>query len=132
MSSAGGDVIGVSRRFTRPAPQTPDMLVLLNIMNAHPASIRFKYAQMFARLEDLSHVMVWSKLNHGNADNEATIYKIELPRLKMAFMPKVDADGVTRLYSLDQSGWFVSERASLQADRTIPVPVHTLYCFPLQ
>lgn len=53
------------------------------------------------------------------ASSVATV-KVELPRLKMAFMPKIDSDGVTRLHSLDQSGWFVSETASLGLDRSIP------------
>jgi thiol-disulfide isomerase/thioredoxin len=118
LSSAGGDVL--ASKWTRPERHTGDKLVLLNILNADPTTIRYKYAQIFSRLEDLSHVLMWSKNSHDHADGEVTIYKVELPRLRMAFMPKIDSDGVTRLHSLDQSGWFVSEAASLGPERSIP------------
>lgn len=34
---------------------------------------------------------------------------IECPRLKVKFQPRRDLDGRTRLYLLDQAGWFVSD-----------------------
>ena len=61
-------------------------------------------ATTFSRLDDLSHVLVWSSSLGEKKNDECHVTKIELPRLQMSFETKPGPDGKIRLYSCDYSG----------------------------
>ena len=55
--------------------------------------------QFCCRIDNLSHVLAWSQSSQANS-----VDLVEFPRLRLSF--RVGADG--RLFSVDQSGFFVS------------------------
>lgn len=61
--------------------------MLLNITAAPPGSALWRIAQLLARAEQLSHVLVWTKAI-GHAGEEVPISSIELPRLRTSFQAK--------------------------------------------
>ena len=85
---------------------------LHSLMDADPASSVFQLARVLSRIEDLSHVLVWAVVRSAEelaVGAAKTISIVELPRLKLKFQPRQDADGEVRLYSLDHDGFFVSD-----------------------
>lgn len=98
---------------------------LLNIANARRNSFLGRLARWVARLDNLSHVLVWST-SRGEVEDECEVSIVHLPRLKATFKPKVGDDGVARLYSLDHAGLFVTDRRTeslLELMRGIPQSV---------
>merc|ERR1712100_7714 len=88
-------------------------------------SFLYRLGTVLSRIEDLSHILVWSTTNTDNMrissqiddNNTMKISFIELPRLKIKFQPRQDNDGNIRLYLLNYAGWFVSE-----FDKENPLP----------
>lgn len=99
------------------ASMGPGDLFLLNLLYVAPDrdSALFRLATVLARIEDLSHVLVWTTGQNDTKQSLCSISVIELPRLKIKFQPQVDDDGVVRLYLRDQAGWFVSPCSELYA-----------------
>ena len=95
-------------------------LVLLDLL--HSSGPLFSLTTLLSRLDDIGHILIWGSpisgfnplsssaemLVQSQSDIWCSVSIIELPRLKIRFQPKKDIDGVTRLYSLDHDGWFIS------------------------
>ena len=58
---------------------------LLNAMHAPPGSALRELAEVFIRLEYLSHVLVWSETPMAGPEDVCSIDLVELPRLKLSF-----------------------------------------------
>jgi hypothetical protein len=73
----------------------------------------YRLAQVLTRIEDMSHILVWTSKDPNTTDAEDNsssvdwstfISSIELPRLKMKLQPRKDSHGVLRLCALDHAG----------------------------
>jgi hypothetical protein len=85
-------------------------MVLLNLVRAAQSSgVLARLAASFARLDNLSHILVWSNSDGREGGEECEVSLVELPRLKTRFGARVDSDGVVRLYSLDYDGLFITK-----------------------
>ena len=117
--------------------------VLLNLLAAPKESPLFHLASVLTRLDDLSHVLVWARRlpatgcaaaaaaaageDGGGLQGDdwsgdmGRIMLIELPRLKLRFQPRpaalANGTTVTRLFSLDYSGWFVADDLAFDGGR---------------
>jgi hypothetical protein len=90
-------------------------LQLASLALIKPDTLLFRICQMLTRIEDISHILVWTS---PTVDKDLMhIETIELPRLKIKFQPRKDESESVRLFLLEQSGWFVSESISLQEDK---------------
>ena len=108
--------------------------VLLDVKNAPKDSYLASVADVFVRLDNLSHVLVWAALPpaSNNASDSmldsATDYRVFrpldpaavtqtdlsfviLPRLKLSFAMRA-VDGVPRLFSLDHSDFYITNARS--------------------
>ena len=87
-------------------------LTLLNVVSAPPSSLLKRVGMMLSRLDNLAHVLVWSKSTVQSAHSHASIDYIELPRVNLSFKPGefTNADGQKefRIYSNDYDGLFVA------------------------
>eukprot|EP00808_Paulinella_micropora_P020702 g53334.t1 len=111
-----------------PAPSS-SVLTLLNLVGAHEASELACIADLFTRLETLSHILAWSR-----GDRYDRVDLLELPRLGLTFVRKLETDEslldhgrskeakegaelgrVPRLHCEQHSGLFVSD-AHLSSD----------------
>jgi hypothetical protein len=88
---------------------------LLNLLGAPRKSRLHSLAKAMARVENLGHVLAWTDRRSNGSGYEyaaaldcPALSLVELPRLKLAFQGRLDADGATRLYSLDHSDLFVT------------------------
>ena len=81
-----------------------------------------RLVRTLARIEDLSHVLLWATetrggldgagalpLNAGRDGDIRALSVVELPRLRHKFVVKPDDNGIQRLWSLDHAGLFVSD-----------------------
>jgi hypothetical protein len=90
-------------------------LVLFNMLDVERGSVLHRFTMLLTRIENLSHILVWSAANMDISMQNAglcAITLIELPRLKLRLQPRLDKFGNVRLDVLDHAGWFVSERAT--------------------
>ena len=67
------------------------------------------------RADNLGHILAWTALASLPAPETENgrptqVDLVELPRLKLSFSARKDAEGVERLYSLDYSDLFISNR----------------------
>ena len=80
--------------------------ILLNLLYATPNSQLSNLASLLMRLENLSHCLAWCKKGGNSIDY------LELPRLRLSFIAKTEKNSsgkdVSRLYSLDHAGLFIS------------------------
>jgi hypothetical protein len=92
-------------------PNRP-VLTLLNILSAPPSSLLKRVGMMLSRLDNLSHVLVWSASVIRSAHSPASIDVIELPRVNLSFRSKkvesIDGKVEHRLYSTDYDGLYIS------------------------
>ena len=112
-----------------PASEKHVYLTLLNLLNTDAVGTNtflHRIATALSRIEDLSHILVWStsqadlSLSRSTGLNDSMqidsdlckISVIELPRLKLKFQPKKDSDNIVRLYLLDHAGWYVTDSVS--------------------
>ena len=72
------------------------------------------------QVEDMSHCLVWTRPNSRDGDGNYAIYRIEMPRLKLSFVPQQVGTSV-KLQCREQSGWFLSMYAALNEDGSVPV-----------
>ena len=82
---------------------------LLNAMHAPPGSALRELADVFVRLEYLSHVLVWSETPMAGPDDVCSIDLVELPRLKLSF--RVETSPL-RLCCLEHSGLTIAPTPS--------------------
>jgi hypothetical protein len=92
-------------------PNRP-VLTLLNVLSAPPTSLLKRVGMLLSRLDNLSHVLVWSTSDIKSAHSPASIDVIELPRVNLAFRAKkvetIDGRVEHRLYSNDYDGLYIS------------------------
>jgi hypothetical protein len=89
---------------------------LLNILTAPPASLLKRLGMLISRLDNLSHVLVWSETKLTNSasssDQACSIDVIELPRVKLSFKAKrvetISGKVEHRMYSNDHDGLYIS------------------------
>ena len=85
---------------------------LLNVLCAPPSSLLKRVGMLLSRLDNLAHVLVWSKSQLQSAHSPASIDVIELPRVNLRFTAKtettVDGQVVNRLYSNDYDGLYIA------------------------
>lgn len=88
--------------------------ILLNLLYAPQGTPLFSLARVLSRVENLSHILAWSKAKGGAAQpgsgREYELDLVELPRLNITFKARLRGDGVKVLYSLDHSNLFVPEQ----------------------
>lgn len=87
------------------------VVTLLNLLLAPAGSALRRLARLLLRLEDLSHILVWSLSELSKANDDCTIDLIELPRLHLTFRAKVEA-GSVRLYCEQHEGFFITNGRS--------------------
>jgi hypothetical protein len=63
------------------------------------------------RLEELSHVLVWTSASVTSEGSEATVDLLELPRLRLTFRARAEG-GSVRLYCEQHEGFFITNRRS--------------------
>ena len=102
---------------------TSDSSVLLDFAAAPKGSTLFQLGDLFARVENLSHVLAWTKTSSKklvsqfqasgllDAATDFSIDAIDLPRLKQKFALKRVSETETRCYSIDVSGFWISSRS---------------------
>jgi hypothetical protein len=83
-------------------------LMLVELMHARKGTPLHSLAQVFARIELLSHVLCWTTKVDYEGTGALTLDLVQLPRLKLTFSARVDADGTLQLYSLDHAHLFIS------------------------
>lgn len=89
-------------------------LYLASLLNAKPGGTLSRLAKMLTRIEDMSHILIWTTQadmrDSVQLDELSTkVAIIELPRLKVKFQVRKNEEGKIRLYLLEQAGWFVSD-----------------------
>ncbi len=87
-------------------------MTLLDIRTAPPSSLLKRIGMLLSRLDNLSHVLVWSYAKVQRATDQSSIDFIELPRVNLSFKAKVvetvDGNIESRLYSNDHDGLYIS------------------------
>lgn len=85
---------------------------LLNVRSAPPSSLLKRVGMLLSRLDNLSHVLIWSSGQIQTAHSPATIDLIELPRVNLSFKAKsvesIDGKVDQRLYSNDYDGLYIA------------------------
>ena len=88
------------------------VLTLLNIMCASPKSLLKQIGMLLSRLDNLSHVLVWSNSDVKSLRDTCFIDRIELPRVNLTFKSKkiehVDGSVEHRMYSNDHDGLYIA------------------------
>lgn len=97
-----------SARVVRHRAHSNERHVLLNILEASSDSLLGRVRQWVRRVENLSHVLVWTKDNVRNPNDACTVDLIELPRLQLTFERVCDVNGQARFFATDYVGYFVS------------------------
>ena len=84
------------------------VLTLLNLLHATANGALRQLADVLMRLENLSHVLVWSASSGADPNEKATIDLVELPRLRLHFRAEPDERGRMRLASVEHAGLYVA------------------------
>jgi hypothetical protein len=105
----------------------PGQLMLINIRDAVVGTFLHQLARLCFRLEDPSHVLVWSKsvVNQKDVRSKISIDLIEFPRLGLSFSAQKNA-GITRFMSNDFVGMFISDFRSAAIMKTVQGLPHGL------
>ena len=92
-------------------PNRP-VMTLLNIITAPPSSLLKRVGMLLSRLDNLSHILVWSTSHIKSPSDALSVDKIELPRVNLTFKAKrvamVGGSIEHRLYSNDHSGLYIA------------------------
>jgi hypothetical protein len=128
------------------AAELPDSepLVMLNLLYAPRRSRLHSLSQTLARIENLSHIVAWTKSKNllpairrrasvdGALSGCPPIDLVELPRLKLVFTAKPDHTGVMHLYSIDHADLYISnERNAMTSPMLEGIP-HSLLMSNMQ
>jgi hypothetical protein len=102
-------------------------LMLVNLLYAREGTPLHSLAVVLARIELLSHILVWTTKTDYDGTGPLALDLIQLPRLKLTFAARLSADGSQYLlYSLDHSHLYVSnDRPALVTQLIQGVP-HSL------
>lgn len=105
-------------------PNRP-ILTLLNVLSATPSSLLKRVGMLLSKLDNLAHVLAWSKSKVQSAHSAASIDLVELPRVNLSFIAKEfetpEGKIENHLYSNDHDGLFIatSTEAREIADRLL-------------
>eukprot|EP00048_Salpingoeca_helianthica_P023358 m.23852 g.23852 ORF g.23852 m.23852 type:complete len:4219 (+) comp8583_c1_seq1:2019-14675(+) len=94
-------------------------LVLFDLLYAPAGSVLFRLASVLSRVEDLSHILVWTTAYTSAASDLTQISLIELPRLKLRLQPHRSPTGAVRLHVADRAGWYVSDLSDTHPARDL-------------
>lgn len=104
-------VVGVEHETERTDSNRPAH-TLLNVLSAPPSSLLKRVGLLLSRLDNISHVLVWSTSAVNSPHSDCTIDFIELPRVNLSFKAKdvesVDGKVEHRLYSNDYDGLYIA------------------------
>ncbi|CAM9378337.1 unnamed protein product [Chrysoparadoxa australica] len=91
---------------------------LLNIFHAPDNSPLKALARCLLRIESASHILAWSTGSPRTPADGGAIDMVELPRLRLTFVAKPAPEpGQVRLFSLEHTGMFLSNRRSSAIER---------------
>ena len=83
-------------------------IYLVNLLSSTRNDQLHRLVQILTRIEDIAHILVWSSSPPSSPTLHIT--RVELPRLKLSFSPRVDDyTGEVRLYSSDHAGFFLTD-----------------------
>jgi hypothetical protein len=104
-------IIGVEHETEKIDPNRPSH-TLLNVLSAPPSSLLKRVGLLLSRLDNISHVLVWSTSEVNSTHSQCSIDFIELPRVNLSFKAK-DVESVEgkmehRLYSNDYDGLYIA------------------------
>lgn len=104
-------VIGVDHETEKVDPNR-SVHTLLNVSSAPPSSLLKRVGMLLSRLDNLSHVLVWSTTEVHLTHSACSIDFIELPRVNLSFKAK-DVESIEgkiehRLYSNDHDGLYIA------------------------
>lgn len=104
-------VIGVEHETEKVDTNRP-VHTLLNVLSAPPSSLLKRVGLLLSRLDNISHVLVWSTSDVNSPHAQCSIDFIELPRVNLSFKAK-DVESVEgkiehRLYSNDYDGLYIA------------------------
>ena len=108
--------------LAEPDPCTP-RLTLLNLLHVPPGSALRELAAIFLRLENLSHILVWSETPNAGVDDLCSIDLVELPRLRLSF--RVESRPL-RLCCVEHAGLYVSMHTDARTDLLLNCLPHSL------
>lgn len=88
-----------------------NILTLFNILSAPNTSFLKRLGMLLSRLDNLSHVLVWSQSKVTSINDACTVDLIELPRANLSFKSKrvelIGGKVEHRLYSNDHDGLYI-------------------------
>jgi hypothetical protein len=104
-------VLGIDHETEKVDPNRPRH-TLLNVLSAPPSSLLKRVGMLLSRLDNLSHVLVWSTAEVHSPHVPCSIDYIELPRVNLSFKAKdfesIDGKVEHRLYSNDYDGLYIA------------------------
>lgn len=92
-------------------------LTLLEYLGAEGNSLLAGFGDALLRIENASHILVWTSATIVSGREQCTIDKIEFPRLHLSFVSRRAHDGTIRLFSVEHSGYFVIFSHELKSTR---------------
>eukprot|EP01063_Lacrimia_lanifica_P039595 TRINITY_DN8724_c1_g4_i1.p1 TRINITY_DN8724_c1_g4~~TRINITY_DN8724_c1_g4_i1.p1 ORF type:complete len:4579 (+),score=2099.61 TRINITY_DN8724_c1_g4_i1:248-13984(+) len=100
--------VDADQKPQKQAAQVEDQdLLLLNLLHAREGTPLYSLAQLLIRMEDLSHILVWTSNLNLKDGEPIDLTWVHLPRLKLSFKGRATAEG-TQLVSLDHGHLFIS------------------------
>ena len=108
-----------------------DEMVLLDLLHAPIDTYLASLATLVARIENLSHALVWARFDEASDLRAPTalthddLYVVSLPRLKLTFQART-VDGVVRLFSVDHADLFVTNERSREVTDLLAGIPHSL------
>ena len=98
-------------------------LTLLNLLHAPAGSALRELADIFLRLENLSHVLAWSETPGASAEDLCSIDLVELPRLRLSF--RIQSHPL-RLLCVEHAGLAVSTHMDPRTASLLACVPHSL------
>ena len=115
---------GDERPTAQLGPASENRMLLVDLLFIPRRSRLFAMAQALCRIENLSHIVAWTKsMEVLTLPNRHVILDlVDLPRLKLSFAMRHDFEGKMRLFSLDHADLFVSNDFSEISDLVAGIP----------
>ena len=85
-----------------------ERMVMVDLMFVKRQSRLFALVQALSRIENLSHIVAWTRQMEPTAGDVLVLDIVDLPRLKLTFGMRSDFEGKMRLFSLDHADLYVS------------------------
>ena len=108
-SSAARSLMRLPSTVTHFDEPTEATRYLCDLLHASEDSLLGKLGSLLSRIENLGWVLCWCTLPDAEPNEQCQIAEIELPRLKLRFLPKLDANKKLRLYSAEFSDLYIAD-----------------------